>query len=81
MVFMSAIRYINRLKRIDILVRTRSTGTPAELARRLGIAERTLYGYLNDLRELGAPVIWSYDDNSYIYTDEGRFEVSYYTGR
>ena len=74
---MSAIRYINRMKRIDYLIRTRSTGNAGALSLKLGISVRSVYVCLNDLKELGAPVQWSSDDNSYIYRYDGRLEVSF----
>ena len=74
---MTALRYIDRLRRMDLLIRTRSTGSAHELATRMGLCERTIYEYLNDLKELGAPVSWSPCDNSYVYTMNGKFCFSF----
>ncbi|HYW96555.1 MAG TPA: HTH domain-containing protein [Bacteroidales bacterium] len=74
---MAIITFINRLKRIDFLVYTRTTGTPSELAVKLGISVRSIYDYINDMRELGAPVVWSNNDRSYVYIEEGRLHISF----
>jgi predicted DNA-binding transcriptional regulator YafY len=74
---MTAIKYIDRLRRLDLLIRTRMTGSACELADRFGLCERTVYEYLNDLRELGAPVTWSAEENSYIYNLEGRLRLGF----
>jgi len=74
---MSAIKYIERLKRMDYLIRTRNTGSPGDFAAKLGISERSLYEYINAMRELGAPVAYSYHDNSYIYIKDGNFKISF----
>lgn len=74
---MTTITYINRLKRIDFFIRTKTTGTPTELASKLGLSERSIYDYMNDLRELGAPVIWSCHERSYIYKEPGNLSIGF----
>lgn len=74
---MSALRYIERLKRIDRLVKMKATGNPGQLARKIGISERSIYQYLNELRELGAPISYSFFDNSYIYLEEGGLDIQF----
>ena len=43
---MHAIKYLDRLKRINELTKTKTTGKPKELARKLGISESHLYRYI-----------------------------------
>ncbi len=76
---MTAIKYIDRLKQIDRLVRLRSTGSPNELAVKLGISERSVYDLLKDLRELGAPLAWDFYSNSYIYIEAGKLQIDFVT--
>ena len=59
---------IQRLKRIDQLIRLKATGTPVQLASRLNISERTVYNEIDTLRLLGAPVEFNKERNSYCYT-------------
>jgi predicted DNA-binding transcriptional regulator YafY len=68
---MSTAEYIRILKRMDRMIRSRSTGTPEDFARRLAISERTLYNYLSLMKELGAPIRYSRYSESYIYNEDG----------
>jgi len=73
---MIAIKYINRLKRIDQLIRLEATGNPKELASRLEISERQLYRYINDLKETGAKITFNHNINSYTYLLENEFDMT-----
>ena len=70
---MSCIKYLERLKRIDSLIRFRATGKPSELASKLNLSERSVFIYLNDLKLLGAPISWSACEQSYVYTEGTEF--------
>jgi predicted DNA-binding transcriptional regulator YafY len=74
---MSAIRYINKILRINTLVKLRATGNPRELADKLGISERSVYEYISNMKELGAPIAYSYSHNSYIYYEEGDLVIGF----
>lgn len=74
---MTLIRTIETIQRIDFLVRSRSTGSALELADQLGVSRRTACEYLSDLRELGAPLSWSYRFRSYIYTEGKGIELNF----
>lgn len=67
------LQLFNRLERIDYLIRSKSTGTPDELARRLEISERTLYAFIHEMRAMGAPIGYSKARRSYYYLKEGKF--------
>ncbi|MDN5217420.1 hypothetical protein QQ020_35425 [Fulvivirgaceae bacterium BMA12] len=69
---------ISRLKRIDRLVRLRATGTPRELAFRLGISASTLYEYLDTMKRVfGAPIRYSNSRRSYVYDLDGKLELKF----
>lgn len=74
---MSISRSKTILERLDFLVRMRSTGRAAELASQMGFSERSLYNYLKDLKELGAPLSWSRYENSYVYRESGKIEIGF----
>ncbi len=74
---MPCIKYIERLKRIDKLVRLRNTGKPSDLGYRLGLSERSVFDYLKDLKALGAPINWSCHYQSYVYPDDDEFQLSF----
>jgi len=68
---------IQRLRRLDHLIRHRGTGSPATLAKKIGISERSLYDYLKLLKDMGAPVTYSRDAGSYYYKEHGSFHIAF----
>ncbi len=69
----------HRLSRIDQLIRIKGTGTPSELADKIGISERSTYEYIKLMKDFGAPVLYSRQRKSYYYKQEGRFLISFLT--
>jgi predicted DNA-binding transcriptional regulator YafY len=69
---------IERLKRIDHLIHIKGTGTPAQLANRIGISERSIYLYLNLMRDLGAPIKFDNYRQTYYYDPDGSFFFSFF---
>jgi biotin operon repressor len=55
------------LQRIDNLIRTRATGTPKDLAQRLGISECSIYRLIGCLRAKGFPILYDKKEGSYYY--------------
>ncbi|PUZ24767.1 hypothetical protein DCC81_10525 [Chitinophaga parva] len=70
-------RYFERLQTIDHLIRIKGTGTPAALAKRMRISERTLFEFLKMMRELGAPIEYDRYKESYFYAEKGGFNVRF----
>ncbi len=71
---------LNRLERLDYLIRSKSTGTPVELAQRLDISQRTLYEFISEMRDLGACIKYSKRRQTYYYEKNGRFWVGFREG-
>ena len=67
---MSLLKYLDRAKRIDDLIRRKATGNAQEFAHKLGISRSVLMEHLGDLRELGAPIRFSNIVRSYYYENE-----------
>ncbi len=57
-------------------IESRSTGTPAELAQRMGFSERTIKRYIAQLRQMGAEISYCYQRNTY-YTTPVTFRFGY----
>jgi predicted DNA-binding transcriptional regulator YafY len=76
---MGVLKYLDRFKRIDDLVRRRATGSPEEFAKKLGISKSMLMLNLAELKELGAPLKYNSVENTYYYDCYGRlrFEFTY----
>jgi len=67
---MTVFKYIDRINLLDKLIRQRKTGTPLELAKRLGISVSRLYVILDELRDKGAPIIYTRQSLTYFYEYE-----------
>jgi len=71
---MLVFKYIDRINLLDKLIGQRRTGTPAELAERLGISTSRLYAVLDELKDQGAPIAYSRKLRTYYY--EHAFSIS-----
>ena len=71
--------YFERISRIDRLIRLKATGSPADLAQRLEISESGLYRYIGYMQLMGAPIIFCKSRNSYVYEDNGKFQMGFVT--
>lgn len=60
---------------MDSLISLMATGTPAEFAEKLGIKRSTLFQYLQEMRELGVNIGYSYVRQSYYYIDGKRLRI------
>jgi hypothetical protein len=61
------------LEQIDALIRRRDTGTPNQLAQKLGIGRATWFEWLEQLRaDLGQPIAYDTAARTYYYTRPGQ---------
>ncbi len=75
---MALCNYLNRIDRLDSLIRRKCTGSPKELAEKLGISERWLYIFLDELKtELGCPIRYDRKRRSYVYDKPGRVTIGF----
>lgn len=58
------------LVRLHNLIRRKSTGSPADLARKLGCSERSVYNKIDRLKDFHLPVVYDPERQSYCYTCE-----------
>jgi predicted DNA-binding transcriptional regulator YafY len=65
---MSFIKKLERIERIDQLIKLRATGTPEELASKLAISESSLYDTLSTMKDLGAPIEYDKYLETYYYS-------------
>lgn len=68
-------KYTERLRRADRLIRQESTGTPKEFAHKLNISESHLYGFLDELKMMGLPLVYSKTKLTYFYTRPVRLHI------
>ncbi len=74
---MALTKYVERVQRMDQLIRRKSTGKPKELAAKLSLSERSLYELINQMKDLGAPIIYSKSRDSYVYTSQVKFDFGF----
>ncbi|MEM8965100.1 MAG: hypothetical protein AAGE93_01700 [Bacteroidota bacterium] len=71
-------KMIDKLYRIDQLIRMRATGQPHELAARLRVSPSTVYEYMDIMRSvLSAPVRYCPTSRSYVYEEEGKLFLGF----
>lgn len=70
---MNFINQLHQIERIHKLIQLKATGTPDNLATRLGVCKRQLYRYLSMMKELGAPIRYNSRRQCYEYTYEVEF--------
>ncbi len=61
---------LEMLQRVDQLIRRKATGTPTDLASRLAVSRASVFRYINDLRDFGAPVEYCRFRESYYYSQD-----------
>ncbi len=75
---MTLIDQIRRIERLDYLIRNKATGTPAELARKLGMSQSQMFNLLKFFRErMDAPIYYSRLHQSYCYEIEVKFNFGF----
>ncbi|MFD2200588.1 HTH domain-containing protein [Shivajiella indica] len=72
---MNFIRQIERMQLLNKLIREQRTGSPEELAKRLGVSRRQLYAYLEYLKDFGLDICFSRKLNSFMYCDEQEIKI------
>ncbi len=63
------------LLRLHKLIKNRATGTPKQLARKLGCSESSVYNKLNQLKEMGLPIVYC-SHTGYYYTGDVKVNFS-----
>ena len=74
---MNLIDQIHRIQRIHQLIHMKATGPPHQFSSRLGISDRQLYRLLDELKSYGLPIKYCRTRQSYYYSREVEFEVSF----
>ncbi|WP_106791856.1 hypothetical protein [Aquimarina sp. Aq78] len=72
------LKQIQLIERIDQLIRLQATGSPIELAAKLGISKTKLYRTLCIMKELDAPVEFDTLTQSFVYSEPVGFTFGFY---
>lgn len=68
------------IERVDGLIRRKATGTPDELASRLGVSRSTVYELIECLQLLGAEINYCRNKKSFYYKTEMILKVGFIRG-
>jgi predicted DNA-binding transcriptional regulator YafY len=71
---MGYIDYIERIKKIDDLIRTEQTGNADELAMKMEVSRATVFNYLEVLKSMGAQIEFNKRNKTFYYLDKD-FEI------
>jgi len=75
---MALYNYLNRIERLDLLIRQKRTGSPKDLAKKLDISERWLYILLDELKtDLNCPIRYDRRSGSYVYDEPGKVRIGF----
>lgn len=65
---MNFVEIIERINRLHKLIEQERTGTPTDLAKKLGISRSTLYNMIEELKSYDAPIEYSRSRGTFYYT-------------
>lgn len=71
------VKTLDRIERVDQLIRMKATGSPRELAKRLNISESSLYGFIASMKQMGAPIFYCQTRKSYCYKGDVKFTYGF----
>jgi biotin operon repressor len=74
---MKAFEQIERLRRMNQLIKSERTGSPEEFARTLRISRRQLFNYLDEIKSLGVEIGYSKASRSYYFNNGHELELDY----
>lgn len=69
---MSILRYFKKIELLDYFIRRRATGNQKEFAHKAGMSKSMLNEYLKEMKEMGFPIEYDREHNSYFYDRQGR---------
>ena len=59
---------LNLLQRLNLLIRTKATGSPCELGEKLDLSERQTRRIIEEMKDTGLPIEYNKQERSYCYT-------------
>lgn len=74
---MTIFERFNRIHKMNRMIKTGRTGTPAEFATSLNISQSHLFRCITELQSFGLSIRYSRDLRSYFYSDDKELDASY----
>ena len=75
---MKLLESLERIERIDQMVRRKATGSPKTLAQKLDVSERSVHRLIDLMKNMGAPIFYSLSRQSYCYEESVEFKFGFY---
>jgi hypothetical protein len=71
---MPIISFVHRVEQMHYLIKNKATGTPDQFANKVGLSRRSLFLWIEQLRDdFNFPIAYDPARKSYFYTSEGEF--------
>ncbi|MGM0408082.1 MAG: HTH domain-containing protein [Bacteroidota bacterium] len=74
---MKALEQLERLQRMNQLIKAEKTGSPDEFSQFLGISRRQLYTYIENIKDMGADICYSKNRRTFYFCNGDEIEISY----
>jgi biotin operon repressor len=68
---------LESIQRLHAFIQAEKTGTPEQLAAKLGICRKTLYNIINDLKSQNAPILYSRKKETFYYSKKFNLKLIY----
>lgn len=68
---------IQRIQRMHYLILYKRTGTPESFARKIGVSKSMIYLLIQELKQMGAPIVYCKYKGSYKYQYEVDFKFGF----
>ncbi|PCJ97229.1 MAG: DNA-binding protein [Flavobacteriaceae bacterium] len=73
---MKTIKNLERLQQLHLLIKSETTGSPIELAKKMCISERLIYNLLEQLRDFDASINYDRGRKTYYYFNDFQLQLS-----
>lgn len=75
---MSLLNYIHRVSMIDLLIKSKSTGSASQLAKTVQLSEPSLLRHIKTMKASGFPIRFSRKYNSYYYAEDNHASLRFF---
>jgi biotin operon repressor len=74
---MKIISQLQRIQKISRMIKSANTGSPKEFADALGISESHFHRNIEELQDMGIPILYSRSRRTYYYENDTELSLSY----
>ena len=67
------IEKLYQFEHVHTLIRLKGTGTPEEFAKKLEVSKRSLERIIQEMRDIGLPIVYDTERHTYYYEREVKF--------